>query len=356
MPTDSLQEELNRIEKDFGKGSIINPSAGAFDKSEVISTGSLTLDIATGIGGFARGKIVEIIGWESSGKSTITLQTIANAQKKNIKCLLVDGENSFDKTYAKQLGVDPDKLLYRQLDGGGGERCYDIAERIIKTKQVGLVVFDSQTSLLPKKALTEENGTAVIGLHARLMSLSVPKILTAAAMANTLVIYISQFREKIGVMFGNPETTNGGNALKFYSHMRVEVRKSVLADEGTPYANKTKCKVIKNKMAPPFGVAEFQIRFGKGVYRTLEILDLAVEHALIKKAGAWYSFGGSNIGQGEDKALIFMDDNPDFTARIESLVMEKLKEHEKNPIKAREQPVEEEPPEKAEQKEAGGDV
>jgi recombination protein RecA len=328
MPVDNLQRELDRIEKDFGKGSVINPSSGGNGPIEVISTGSLTLDLATGIGGLPRGKIVEIMGWESSGKSTLVLQTMTNAQKNGLKCLLVDGENSFDKKYARDLGLDPDKMLYRQLDEGGGERCYDIAERLIKTKEVGVVVFDSQTSLLPKKALTEENGTAVIGLHARMMSISVPKILTAAAMSNTLVIYISQFREKIGLMFGNPETTNGGNALKFYAHMRIEVRKTVVTDgKGGPIlGNKTKCKVVKNKMAPPFGTAEFLIRFGKGVYRTLEILDKAIEYDIIKQAGSWYSYRGSNIGQGESKALTFMEDNEDFLHDIEKQVVEKAKE------------------------------
>jgi recombination protein RecA len=325
MSLTPLQEELARIEKDFGVGSVINSST--VRRTEVISTGSLKLDIATGVGGLPRGKIVELMGWESSGKTTITKQVIANAQKMGLECLYVDGESSFDRKYATALGINVDTMLYRQLDEHGGEACYDIAERLIRTKGLGVVVFDSQTSLLTKKALTEENGTSLIGLQARMMSTSVPKILTAAALGNTLVIYISQFREKIGVMFGNPETTSGGNALKFYSHMRIEMRKSVLRDgkdgKGEAFANKTTAKVIKNKVAPPFKVAEFRINFGEGVDTILETLDLATEMEIIRQAGSYYYYNEDRLGQGEDKVLILLKDNEELLHEIERKVREK---------------------------------
>lgn len=323
MAETPLQKELQRIEKDYGVGSVIRPSGKNID---VISTGSLKLDIATGIGGLPRGKIVEIMGWESSGKTTIVKQIIGNAQKQGLKCLFVDGEHSFDEKYAKKLGINVDDILYEQLDEGGAERCYDIAERLMKTGGLGVVVFDSQTSLLTKKALEEENGTAVIGLQARMMSISVPKILNAAAIGNTLVIYISQYREKIGVMFGNPTTTSGGNALKFYAHMRIEMSKSILRDggkDGEAYANKTTAKVSKNKLAPPFKTAEFRINFGEGVDRTLEILDLATDYDIVKLSGSWYSYNESNIGHGEEKTLAFLKDNEELTKELERKIVEK---------------------------------
>lgn len=326
MPTESLlDKELKRVEKDFGKGSVISSSEKQ-ENIDVISTGSIKLDLATGIGGFPRGKVVEIIGWESSGKSTIVQQTIGNAQKNGLRCLLVDGENSFDKKYARSLGINVDDLLIQQLDEGGGEKSYNIAERLIRTGELGVVVFDSQTSLLPRKVLEGDVGDSAIGLHARLMSQSVPKIVNAAAVGNTLVIYISQFREKIGVMFGSPETTNGGNALKFYSHMRVEVRKTVEREDGIAIANKTRCKIIKNKLAPPFGEAEFRIKFGEGVDRAGEILELAIETEIIKKSGSWYSYNDTNIGQGEDKVSQFLLDNQELAEEIKNLTLSKIYE------------------------------
>jgi recombination protein RecA len=324
MSETPLQKELQRIEKDYGRGSVIRPSN---QHTDVISTRSLKLDIATGIGGLPRGKIVEIMGWESSGKSTTTMQVIAEAQSKGLECLLVDGENSFDERYARKLGINTDKLLYEQLDEHGAERCYDIAERLIRTGGLGVVVFDSQTSLLPKKALTEENGTVVMGLCARMMSTAVPKILNAAAIGNTLVIYISQFREKIGVMFGNPTTTSGGNALKFYAHMRIEMSKSILRDgkegKGEAYANKTTAKVIKNKLSPPFKTAEFRINFGEGVDRILEILDLATDFEIVQLNGSWYSYNNDRLGHGEANVLTLMRDNEELTKELEKKVVEK---------------------------------
>lgn len=322
-----LEKELERIEKDFGKGSIIS-SASRPDKVEVISTGSLKLDLATGIGGVPRGRIVELMGWESSGKSTISQKVVANAQAMGLKCLYLDGEHSLDKTYATALGVNMDDLMIFQADDGGGEKCYNIAERLIKTGGIGVAIVDSQTSMLPKKVMEGENGDSAIGLHARMMSTAVPKLMNAAAVGNCLVIFVSQFREKIGVMFGSPETTNGGNALKFYAHMRIEVRKSVERVDGEAVANKTRCKVIKNKLAPPFGEAEFRILYGQGIDRLGEVIDLAVENEIIKKGGAWYSYGEGEKAlkaQGEDKLREILVGTPELAWEIESQVLAKLK-------------------------------
>lgn len=322
MAESLLDKELARIEKDFGKGSVISSSSRP-QSIEVISTGSIKLDLATGIGGLPRGRVVEIIGWESSGKSTIVQQVAGNAQKMGLKVLYIDGENSLDAKYATALGVKMDDLLIMQLDEDGGEKCYNVAERLIKTREVGVVIFDSQTSLLPKKIMEGEVGDSAVGLHSRMMSQSVPKIMVAAAAANCLVIYISQFREKIGVMFGSPETTNGGNALKFYAHMRIVVRKSIESDNGEAFANKTKAKVIKNKVAVPFREADFRIVFGEGVDRLGEILDLACDLDIVKKGGAWYSYGEAKW-QGEKVVIQFLKDNPELAEEIEQKVRQTL--------------------------------
>lgn len=316
-----LQKEIAKLEKDYGKGSIISPAKP--EKIDVISTGSLKLDLATGIGGLPLSKIVEIIGWESSGKSTIVQTVVGNAQKKGLKCLYLDGEFSLDTKYARSLGVNMEDLMIHQLDEGGGEKCYNIAERLIKTGGLGVVVIDSQTSMLPKKVMEGETGDNAIGLHARMMSQAVPKIMNAAASNNTLVIFVSQFREKIGVMFGSPETTNGGHALKFYAHMRIDVRKSVIKADDIAYANKTKCKIIKNKLAPPFGEAEFRIVFGEGIDRMGEILDLSEEHDIVTRGGSWYAYG-ENKFQGEAAMLQALRDNPEFAKEIEEKVLLKI--------------------------------
>lgn len=319
----ALQKELERIEKDFGKGSIMSASSKA-EKLEIISTGSLKLDLATGIGGLPRGKVVEFMGWESSGKSTIVQQVVANAQRLGLKALYMDSEHSLDKKYATALGINMDDLMVYQLDEGGGEKCYNIAERLIRTGEIGVAVFDSQTAMLPKKVLEGEVGDNAVGLHARMMSVAVPKIMNAAAIGNCLVIFVSQFREKIGVMFGSPETTNGGNALKFYAHMRIEFRKSVERVDGEAIANKTRCKVIKNKVAPPFGECETRIVFGEGVDRLGEVIDLAAEKEIIKKGGAWYTYGDIKA-QGEDKLREILIGTPELAREIENQVLEKLK-------------------------------
>src|ERR1041385_6715426 len=335
IPKSALDIELEKIEKDFGKGSVMRSSIKP-DKIDVISTGSFNLDRATGIGGLARGKVVELIGWESSGKTTIAYQTIANAQKLGLEAVLIDGENSFDANYARALGIDVDKLLIIQLDDGGAEKCYNLADRLMRTKGVGIVVIDSQTSLLPKKAFDGEIGDSKLGLQARLMSESVPKIVNAASLGNTTVIYISQFREKIGVMFGNPETTSGGNALRFYAHMRIEVRKSVEKVDGVATANKTRCKIIKNKLAVPFKEAEFKIIFGKGIDRDGEIIERAIEQGIIGKSGSWYSYEGVRIGQGENSVAEMVRDNPEFREEL----AKKLKDEE-NTSQERENSLEE---------------
>jgi len=341
--------EMEKIEKDYGKGSVVN-TGSKYPKVEVISTGSLKLDIATGISCIARGKVTEFMGWESSGKTTITLQSIANAQKQGLRCLLVDGEYAFDEKYARALGIDVDKLVILQLDDGGAEKCYNIAERLIRTKEVGLVAFDSQTSLLPKKAFDGEIGDSKMGLAARLMSESVPKIVNAASIGNTAVIYISQFREKIGVMFGNPETTSGGNALKFYAHMRIEFRKSVLyeksqkeGEKGEAYGNQTTCKVIKNKMSAPFKKAKFNVNFGTGVDTIKEIFEEAVDLNIIEQGGSWFTYKGEKY-QGEGTVIKLLEDNPAFAGEVKELVIKRYND-EKNSIEKRTEPVEEVPPE-----------
>jgi len=319
-----LEKEIAKLEKDYGKGSIISRKSGAV---EAISTGSLKLDLATGIGGLPRGKVVELMGWESSGKSTVAQKVVANAQAKGLKCLYMDGEFSLDPTYAKALGINMEELMVYQIDEGGGEKCYNVAERLIRTGEIGVAIIDSQTSMLPKKVMEGEVGDSAIGLHARLMSTAVPKIMNAAAIGNCLVIFISQFREKIGVMFGSPETTNGGNALKFYAHMRIEVRKSIVKEGDLAVANKTKCKIIKNKLSEPFGTAEFNIIFGKGIDRLGELIDLAVDYEVVKKGGAWFSYGeGENLvkAQGEDKFRELLEANSDFAQEIENQVIQKV--------------------------------
>ncbi len=321
-----FQLTLDKIEKDFGVGTIVGGST-ARQKKDVISTGSLGLDIATGIGGYARGSVTELMGWESSGKSTLTLNAIANAQKLGLKALLVDAENSFDRKYAKALGVDNEKLMIMQLDEDGAEKCYDTAERLIKTGQMGIVVFDSQTALIPKKAMMGEAGDSAMGIQARLMSQMLPKIVTASGEHNCLTIYVSQYREKIGVMFGNPVTTGaGGNALKFYAHMRIEVKKVVQKEDEVAHHNKTTCTIVKNKMAPPFGKAEFDIIFGEGINSNKELVDIASELDVIKKSGSWYSYGTDRLGQGVEAVKTLFNDNPTLKEEIKTLVLKKVRE------------------------------
>lgn len=322
---DALSLAMEKIEKDYGKGTILGDSA---KRKDVISTGSLKLDIATGIGGCARGTILEIFGWESSGKSTICSCLIANAQRQGLGAALIDGENSYDPEYGEKLGVDNEKLVIYQADNGGGEKAYDIAERLIKTGQLGIVVFDSQTTLLPKKMFDDPAESSNLGLHARLMSRVVPKFVALAGMYNCLVVFISQFREKIGVMYGSPETTNGGNALRMYSHMRLEFRKSILSDDDkNAFANKTTVTVKKNKLAVPMKKATFDIRFGEGVDTVKELFDVAVEMNIIQQAGSWYSYGETKLGQGEDNIIQLLRDNDNYADNLDKKIKEKLIEN-----------------------------
>jgi len=319
-----LQEAREKLEKDYGKGTLISGSSKP-DALEIVPTGSIGLDLAIGVGGLPYGRTVEIMGWESSGKSTITLNIIANHQKKKDgrKAVLIDGEHSFDAKYAKSLGVDVDELEISQPDYG--EMAYDIANELIETDEIGVLVIDSQTSLLPKKVMQGEAEDKALGLHARLMSQEVPKLMAKASKHNCLLIFISQFREKIGVMFGSPITTNGGNALKFYAHIRLEVSKSIIKDaEGERTGNKTTVKVVKNKVASPYKIAEFDIDWGIGINRNKEILLLAIEHDIVKKSGSWYSYGESKLGQGENGVLKLFGDNPDFCKEIEDKLMAKI--------------------------------
>jgi recombination protein RecA len=303
----NLEDTLKQLEKNYGKGTIVSGNS-VTSYPDVISTGSIAFDNATGIGGFPMGKVVEFIGWESSGKSTCTLEVIANAQKKGIKCLLVDGENSFDRQYAETLGVNVDNLLIYQLDGEGGEKAYNIAEQIIKTGEVGLVVFDSQNSLQPKSVMEGEVGDSAIGKHARMLNQAIPKLTNLAQEYNCLAIVISQFREKIGVMFGSPETTQGGNALRFYSQMRVEFRKTVLKDGDDPYANRTRIKVIKNKLAAPFKTAEFEIVYGKGIDKVGEIISMGVDKEVLKQRAGVITFEGEKYEEATFRELIETND------------------------------------------------
>ncbi len=285
----SLDEVIKELDKQFGKGSVIN--GGELESyTDTISTGSIGLDSALGIGGIPLGKMIEIYGWESSGKSTLVQTIIGNAQKKGIKCLYVDGENSLDEHYAKALGVNLDDLLLIQLDEHAGEGAYNKAERLISTGEIGLVVFDSQNSLQPKKILDQELGDASMGVHARMLGQAVVKMNAAAIKHDCTVIFVSQLREKIGVMFGSPETTQGGNALKFYSHVRIDVRKSILKEAEVAYANRTRVKIVKNKCAVPFKTAEFEIVFGVGIDKVKEIIELGSETEVLKKWGSSITF------------------------------------------------------------------
>jgi recombination protein RecA len=325
---DRLNVALKELEKEYGKGTVI----GGGDKPnyvDVIPTGSIGLDAALGIGGLPLGKLVEFWGWESSGKSTLTLHLIAEAQKKGLKCLLADGENSFDEKYARALGVDPSKLLYIQLDGEGGEKVYDIAQKLIKSGGIQLAIFDSQNSLQPKKVMEDPVGSSNMGLHARMLGRVCVQLNNIAHQNNCLCIFISQIREKIGIMYGSPETGQGGNALKFYAHIRLDIRKSVLKDGDEAYANKTRVKIIKNKMAPPFKTAEFNINFGTGIDKIDEIINLGSGIGLFKKWGKVLTLLDNGAG-GETKYDLeefkgLVRDNEEFYQSLRKDIIERLK-------------------------------
>ncbi|AYF90451.1 recombinase RecA [Pseudomonas sp. JS3066] len=319
----ALAAALGQIEKQFGKGAVMR--MGDHDRQAIpaISTGSLGLDIALGIGGLPKGRIVEIYGPESSGKTTLTLSVIAEAQKMGATCAFVDAEHALDPDYAGKLGVNVDDLLVSQPDTG--EQALEITDMLVRSNAVDVIIVDSVAALVPKAEIEGEMGDSHVGLQARLMSQALRKITGNIKNANCLVIFINQIRMKIGVMFGNPETTTGGNALKFYASVRLDIRRTGAVKEGEEVVgSETRVKVVKNKVAPPFRQAEFQIMYGKGIYRTGEIIDLGVQQGLVEKSGAWYSYQGNKIGQGKANAAKYLEDNPEVASAIEKIIREKL--------------------------------
>ena len=322
----ALSAALGQIEKQFGKGSVMRMGdVSAARDVDVISTGSLALDVALGVGGLPRGRVIEIYGPESSGKTTLTLQAIAEAQKAGGTAAFVDAEHALDPLYAEKLGVQIDDLLVSQPDTG--EQALEIADMLVRSGAVDIVVIDSVAALTPKAEIEGEMGDSHMGLHARLMSQALRKLTANIKRSNTLVIFINQIRMKIGVMFGNPETTTGGNALKFYASVRLDIRRTGAIKKGDEVVgNETRVKVVKNKMAPPFKQAEFEILYGEGISREGELIDLGVKHDIIDKAGAWYSYNGDRIGQGKDNVRTFLKDNPDIARDIDQQLRAKLLE------------------------------
>ncbi len=318
----ALSLAVDKLEKAYGKGTIMKLGDKQIVKTDAISTGSLGLDIALGIGGLPKGRVVEIYGPESSGKTTLTIHAIAECQKKGGIAAFIDAEHAFDKTYAEALGVDTENLLISQPDNG--EQALEIAEHLIRSGAIDIIVIDSVAALVPKSEIEGEMGDSKMGLQARLMSQAMRKLTSAIGKTNCCCVFINQLREKIGVMFGNPETTTGGNALKFYASIRLDIRRSGSAikdKEGNVIGNHTKVKVVKNKLAPPFRIAMFDIMFGEGISKAGEIIDLGVENEFIQKSGSWYSYEGTKIAQGRDSAKQFLLDNPELSAEIEAKVM-----------------------------------
>jgi recombination protein RecA len=321
----ALKLTMDKLEKDYGKGSVMLLGDKAETQQEVISTGSLGLDVALGIGGLPRGRVIEIYGPESSGKTTIATHVIAEAQKKGGMCAFIDAEHAFDSSYAKKLGVDVDNLLISQPDYG--EQALEIADRLILSGALDVVVIDSVAALVPKSELEGEMGDSKMGLHARLMSQALRKLTATISKTNTICIFINQLREKIGVMFGNPETTTGGNALKFYASVRLDIRRQTQVKDGDEaIGNHVKVKVVKNKVAPPFRAAEFDIIFGEGISKTGEIIDMGTELGIVQKSGSWYSYNNDKLGQGRDAVKQLMVDNPELAKEIETKIREKIKE------------------------------
>ncbi len=321
----ALKLTMDKLEKDYGKGSVMMLGDKTETQQEVISTGSIGLDVALGIGGLPRGRVIEIYGPESSGKTTIATHVIAEAQKKGGMCAFIDAEHAFDSSYAQKLGVDVDNLLISQPDYG--EQALEIADRLILSGALDVVVIDSVAALVPKSELEGEMGDSKMGLHARLMSQALRKLTATISKTNTICIFINQLREKIGVMFGNPETTTGGNALKFYASVRLDIRRTQQVKDGDEaIGNHVKVKVVKNKVAPPFRAAEFDIIFGEGISKTGEIIDMGTELGIIQKSGSWYSYNNDKLGQGRDAVKQLMVDNPELAKEIETKIREKIKE------------------------------
>lgn len=317
----ALRMTVDRLEKTYGKGTVMKLGDKQVVQTEAIPTGSLSLDIALGVGGFPKGRVVEIYGPESSGKTTLAIHAIAECQKKGGIAAIIDAEHAFDRFYAEALGVDTENLLISQPDNG--EQALEIAENLIRSGAIDIIVIDSVAALVPRSEIEGEMGESKVGLQARLMSQALRKLTATIGRTGCCCIFINQLREKIGVMFGNPETTTGGNALKFYASVRLDIRKngSPLKDrEGNSVGNHVKVKVVKNKLAPPFRVAEFDIMFGLGISKSGEIVDLGTDHNVIEKSGSWYSYNGTKIAQGREAAKLFLEDNPELAAEIEEKI------------------------------------
>jgi len=320
----ALQLTLDKLDKTYGKGSVMKLGDQTIEKIEAISSGSIGLDIALGVGGYPKGRVIEIYGPESSGKTTLTLHAIAECQKAGGIAAFIDAEHAFDRLYAQKLGVDLGELVISQPDNG--EQALEIADNLICSGAVDALVIDSVAALTPKSEIEGEMGDSKMGLHARLMSQALRKLTASISKTNCTVFFINQLREKIGVMFGNPETTTGGNALKFYASVRVDIRRSTQLknSEGGVLGNKTRVKIVKNKVAPPFKTTEFDIMYGEGISKIGEIIDIGVEHDIIEKSGSWFSYGGSKLGQGRDSVNAILKDNPELMEELEQKILEQL--------------------------------
>ncbi len=319
----ALQAAMAKIEKDFGKGSVMKMGDIGIENVDIIPTGSLSLNAALGVGGYPRGRIIEIYGPESSGKTTLAIHAIAEAQKAGGVAAFIDAEHAFDRFYAEKLGVNINELIISQPDNG--EQALEIADQLIRSSAIDILIVDSVAALTPKAEIEGDMGDNRVGLQARLMSQALRKLTATISKTNTCCIFINQLREKIGVMFGNPETTTGGNALKFYSSVRLDIRRvTTLKDGDTPIGNQVRVKVVKNKVAPPFRKAEFEITFGEGISKAGEIVDLGVQYGIIKKSGSWFSYGDSRLGQGRDAVKKIIKDNPELSEEIENQIAEAL--------------------------------
>lgn len=322
----ALQLTLDKLDKAYGKGTVMKMGDQAVEEVEAIPSGSLGIDLALGVNGYPRGRIIEIYGPESSGKTTLTLHAIAEAQKAGGIAAFIDAEHAFDRSYAEKLNVDIENLIISQPDNG--EQALEIAENLIRSGAIDIVVIDSVEALTPKSEIEGEMGDSKMGLHARLMSQALRKLTATISKTNCTVFFINQLREKIGVMFGNPETTTGGKALKFYASVRIDIRRAAQIKDGeNVLGNRTKVKIVKNKVAPPFKTAEFDIMYGEGVSKTGEILDLAVDFEVIKKSGSWFSYGDTKLGQGRDAVKTMIKDNPELADELEAKIKEIIKDN-----------------------------
>ena len=321
----ALQLTLDKLDKTYGKGAVMKMSDEAIEEVEAISSGSIGLDLALGVGGYPRGRVIEIYGPESSGKTTLTLHAIAECQKAGGIAAFIDAEHAFDRFYAKKLGVDLSELIISQPDHG--EQALEIADNLIRSGAIDIIAVDSVAALTPKSEIEGEMGDSKMGLHARLMSQALRKLTSSISKTNCTVFFINQLREKIGVMFGNPETTTGGNALKFYASVRLDIRRSTQIKSGDAevMGNKTRVKVVKNKVAPPFRTTEFDIMYGEGISKIGEIIDLGVNYEIIKKSGSWFSYQDSKLGQGRDAVKALLEDNVDLMEELETKIMETVK-------------------------------